>query len=708
MRARSAALALLAMVGLCAGAPPRGWVDAERLRRADAERGSWLTHGRTYDEQRYSPLSSIHRGNVGELGLAWSFSTGTLRGLEATPLIEGGVLYATGSWSVVYALDAATGALRWTYDPAVPRAKGRDACCDVVNRGVALWKGRVYLGALDGRLIALDAASGEPVWQVQTTDPDRPYTITGAPRVLKDLVVIGNGGAEFGVRGYVSAYDAASGALRWRFFTVPSGPLGPHEHPELELAASTWPDDAAYEAGLGGTVWDSMAYDAELDLLYVGVGNASVYERELRSPGGGDNLFLASILALRPDTGRLVWHYQTTPGESWDYTATQHIVLADLEIEGKRRKVLLQAPKNGFFYVLDRATGELISARNYVPVSWATHVDRASGRPVERPEASWSRDRAYVTPGPEGGHNWHPMSYSPRSGLVYVPTIRMAYLFIPDPSFRYQRGRFNTGEDWGGLQASVEGYARALRFCSPTQLLAWDPVGQREVWRVDFDTPVPGGVLSTAGDLVFQGNGGGEFTVYDALSGARLWSAPVGIGIMAAPVTYLAGGEQYVAVLAGVGGSAGIHFTSLDHRNEGRILAFKLGASVPLPPVSPVPAGRVRAPPLDATQETIARGRTLYAEHCLRCHGIDAESSGLLPDLRHASPEVHAQWLEIVLGGTLAARGMASFADVLRTDDAEAIHAYVISRALHTPGTLERIARWAGERACIPASWVAD
>ncbi len=709
MRGAALLLAALAPLALGADAPGRaGWVDDARIRRADREPGSWLAHGRTYDEQRHSPLTAIDRGNVTGLGLAWSFDTGTRRGLEATPLVEGGVLYATGSWSVVYALDAASGKPLWTYDPRVPRAKGRDACCDVVNRGVALWKGRAYLGALDGRLIALDAASGRPIWQVQTTDPEQPYTITGAPRVVKDLVIIGNGGAEFGVRGYVSAYDAASGALRWRFFTVPSGPDGPHEHPELERAARSWSRDALYEAGLGGTVWDSMAYDPELDLLYVGVGNASVYQRERRSPGGGDNLFLASILALRPETGRLVWHYQTTPGESWDYTATQHIVLADLTIEGTPRKVLMQAPKNGFFYVLDRRTGELISAEPYVPVSWATHVDPATGRPVERPESHWAERQVYVTPGPEGGHNWHPMSFDPRRGLVYIPTIRMAYPFRPDPAFRYRRGRFNTGEDWAGLQASVEGFAKALRFCSPTQLTAWDPVGRREVWRVDFDTAVPGGVLSTAAGLVFQGNGGGSFAAYDASSGARLWSAELGTGIMAPPVSYLANGEQFVAVLAGVGGSAGMHFTSLGTMNDGRILAFKLGGKAPLPVVEPRPSPRVEAPPPAARPEDLARGRSLYAEHCLRCHGIDVESSGLVPDLRHSSREVHERWLPIVLGGEYAERGMAGFADVLGPGDAEAIHAYVISRALHDPTLVERVARFVGERACVPASWLAD
>ncbi|MFP8880888.1 MAG: PQQ-dependent dehydrogenase, methanol/ethanol family, partial [Myxococcota bacterium] len=453
-----------------------GNVDAARIIAADSEPGSWLTHGRTYDEQRFSPLTAINTESVSRLGLAWSYMTGTRRGLEATPIVVDGVMYATGSWSVVYALDARTGRELWKYDPEVPKAKGRDACCDVVNRGVAVWKGRVYVGTIDGRLVALDAATGKPVWDVLTIDPNQAYTITGAPRIVKGRVIIGNGGAEFGVRGYFSAYDAATGEMLWRFFTVPANHDGPFEHPELERAAATWSRESMWASGLGGTVWDSMAYDPELDLLYVGVGNSSVYNREVRSPGGGDNLFLASILAVRPETGRLVWHYQTTPGEHWDYTAVQHMILADLEIGGRVRKVLMQAPKNGFFYVLDRATGELLSAEKYTYISWATHVDLATGRPVERPDASWSKQTAIVSPDPGGGHNWHPMAFSPRTGWVYIPARQFAFPYTPDLRFELKPRTFNTGEDWGEMTKSFEGFEDALRTCSPTNITAWDPV----------------------------------------------------------------------------------------------------------------------------------------------------------------------------------------------------------------------------------------
>ncbi len=687
-----------------------GNVDAARVAKADAEPGNWLVHGRTTGEQRFSPLDAVNRDNVASLGLAWSYETGSHRGLEATPIVVDGVLYATGTWSVVYALDAATGEELWRYDPEVPRAKGRDACCDVVNRGVAVWRGRVYVGTIDGRLIALDAKSGLPVWSTLTVDPEKPYTITGAPRIAGGRVVIGNGGAEFGVRGYFGAYDADTGELLWRFYTVPASVEGPHEHPELEAAAKTWSAQSLWKAGLGGTVWDSMAYDPALDLLYVGVGNSSVYDRAVRSPGGGDNLFLASILAVRPATGRLVWYYQTTPGEQWDYTATQHIVLADLEIGGRTRKVLLQAPKNGFFYVLDRATGELLSAEPYVPVSWASRVDLATGRPVERPEATWEDREAVVTPSIEGGHNWHPMSFSPRTGLVYIPAIESFYVYAPDPGFHYQPGRYNTGEDLAALSARFEGLEALSRIaCSPSQLVAWDPVAGRRVWTVTHREPTPAGVLSTAGGLVFQGSGG-VFSAYDDRSGDRLWSAGVGIGIMAPPVTYRAGGEQYVAVLAGIGGSHGGHFTHFDYENDGRVLAWKLGGGAAMPAVRRRPKPRVEAPRIPAAADVVARGGALYADHCMRCHGMNAKSSGLHPDLRHASREVYERWDEIVLGGTRASGGMASFADVLSPDESGAIRAYVASRAHHEPGALERAAEWIADNACLPLppGWIAD
>jgi quinohemoprotein ethanol dehydrogenase len=713
-RARRRALAALAAFAISlSGARSLRADDAARAAnasaRANGSASDWPLHGRDAGEQRASPLAQIRRENLRELGLAWSYATGSKRGLEATPIVSQGVLYATSSWSIVFALDAATGRELWRFDPEVPRAVGRDACCDAVNRGVALWQGRVYFGALDGRLFALDAATGKRLWEVQTVDRTRPYTITGAPRVVKGRVIIGNGGADFGVRGHVSAYDAATGALAWRFYTVPANKHGPFEHPELARAAETWSEDSLFESGLGGTVWDSLAYDPELDLLYVGTGNASVYDRHRRSPGGGDNLFLASILALRPDTGRLVWHYQTTPAESWDYTATQQLILADLVLGGRPRKVLMQAPKNGFFFVLDRATGELLSADAFAHVSWASGIDVATGRPIPRPEADWHAQPRMIAPGVMGAHSWHPMAFSAQTGLVYIPSIELAYRYEPDPAFRYQRGHFNTAEDLGAMSRTFEGFERAkIVTCAPTRLVAWDPVLRRKRWEVARNTAVPAGVLATAGGLVFQGGDASGLSAFDALSGEKLWNSGGALRIMAPPVSYAVGGAQYVAVLAGIGGSAGTHFTELGHANEGQLLAFALGGRAPMPdPGSRAPAV-VSAPELALDDIRVARGRELYSRHCLRCHGVGAASSGLYPDLRFASREVHERWNDIVLGGIRAGGGMASFADVIDAEGAGAIHAYVVSRALHEPTALERGAAWLAERACVPVSWITD
>ncbi|NJN50561.1 MAG: PQQ-dependent dehydrogenase, methanol/ethanol family [Gammaproteobacteria bacterium] len=696
-----ASVLCVAIVAVAAGAP----LNDARIGAATAEPGSWPSHGRTWSEQRFSTLTDINRSNVASLGLDWHFETGSKRGMEATPIVVDGVMYVTAAWSKVFALDAATGQEIWRYDPKVAGAKGRDACCDVVNRGVAVYGERVYVGALDGRLIALERKSGQPVWSVQTTDTTKPYTITGAPRVLKGMVIIGNGGAEFGVRGYFSAYDAATGALRWRFYTVPPAPALPVEHPALEAARRTWSPDSLWETGLGGTVWDSFAYDPDLDLLYAGVGNGSQYNRAQRSPGGGDNLYLASILAVRPDTGALVWHYQTTPAESWDYTATQHMVLADLTIAGRERKVLMQAPKNGFFYVLDRATGELLSARNYVPVNWASHVDLETGRPVETGAGDWSQTQKYVTPSIVGGHNWHPMAWSPSTQLMYIPTIHAVYPFKPDPDFRYDPRTMNTGEDWPGLFADLPPVQP--RFCAPTRLTAWDPVAARSLWEVDHRSGVPAGVLATAGGIVVQGTTAGELVAYDDRDGKELARIATGVGIMAPPITYALGGTQYIAVVAGIGGAQGGHAHTLSHENPGQVLAFRLGGTAAAP--SPKPLIRnaaVAETPLD--ESAVLRGRSLYATHCLRCHGAGAASSGVYPDLRFSAPGVHELWQQIVREGLFEATGMAGFDDVLTQGDVNDIHAYVIERALTSQSVVSRIANTVAQAVCVPAEWLAD
>jgi len=661
-------------------------IDGDRIVTADSEPGNWLAHGRTFDEQRFSPLTEVTDENADELGLAWYWDTGTTRGLESTPIVVDGVMFNTGSWSVVWAHDARTGELLWEYDPQVPREWGKNACCDVVNRGVAVWEGKVFVGTLDGRMVALDAGTGEPVWEVQTTDRERSYTITGAPRIVKDKVIIGNGGAEYGVRGYITAYDVDTGEQAWRFYTVPGDPSKPFEGPHLERAAATWRGAEWWKVGGGGTVWDSMAYDPELDLLYIGVGNGSPWNRYIRSPGGGDNLYLSSIVAIDPDDGAMEWFYQTTPGDTWDYTATQHMILADLTIDGAERKVIMQAPKNGFFYVLDRTDGEFISAEAYVPVNWATHIDPETGKPVENPDAHYANESREIRPAPYGGHNWHPMAYNPDAGLVYIPALDIPFSFAQDNAFRYQPGEWNTGVD----------LAETIPTSDPDEMVedlqnvkghlsAWDPVTQTEKWRVQHETSWNGGVLTTAGNLVFQGRADGTFAAYTADTGELVWEFPTHIGIIAAPVSYSVDGEQYVTVVAGWGGAFALASGVPRHRGnkltEGRIYTFKLGGDADLPEPQVAYLELPEPPDVDYTPAQVASGEKLYHTYCAVCHGPGAVSSGGgTPDLRYSSADVHDSWNAIVLQGAYTGKGMVSFDHVMNEDDSEAVQAYVISQ----------------------------
>ena len=657
-------------------------VDDTRLASADQDREDWLTNGRTYREQRHSPLRQIDEESIPRLGLAWFADMGTIRGLEATPIVVDGVLFATSSWSIVHAFDAATGEPLWTYDPQVNRAHSRYVCCDVVNRGVAFYRGKVYSGTIDGRLVAISAEDGELVWQVQTTPADQAYAVTGAPRVADGKVLIGNGGAEFGVRGYVSAYDAETGTLEWRTYTVPGDPADGHETEWLADAAETWSGDW-WQAGGGGTAWDAIVYDPDLRLVYIGVGNGSPWYSRLRSPGGGDNLFLSSILAVRVEDGSYVWHYQTTPGDNWDYTATQPLMLVDLEIEGELRPVILQAPKNGFFYVVDRATGEFISGEAFAEVTWATGID-AEGRPIENPEARDLEGGVHVAPGPNGSHNWHPMSYNPETGLVYFPVYEHSQLHAPDDDWEYDPRRINIAGNF-----RYEGPTRGEEMPMRGRLVAWDPVAQREVWRVEHPQPLSGGTLSTASGLVFQGRADGRLRAYRATDGAVLWEYENETGIAAAPVTYQVDGTQYVAVLAGWGGPEVLINGGLGEgrTGPGRLLVFALDGTAELPPpLPPLPPIETPAFDLQASDEDVARGYALYDDNCVGCHGIAAVSGGITPDLRRATAAVHGQFADIVLGGVRASLGMPPFDDTLTPEEVRMIQAYVLDRARESAG----------------------
>ncbi len=662
--------------------------SSEATRLDAAPDTQWSLHGNDVGEQRYSALKQINTGNVAQLGVSWYFDMYTRRGVEATPLMVDGTLYVTGSWSMVYALDAKTGELLWFYNPEVDRSFLAKGCCDAVNRGVAYADGKVFVGTYDGRLVALSADKGAVLWDVQTTDRNQSYTITGAPRIAGDKVVIGNGGAELGVRGYVTAYDISTGKMGWRFYTVPGNPADGFETPVMKKIAASWKGEW-WKWGGGGTVWDSMVYDPVLDLLYIGVGNGSPWNYKLRSPGGGDNLFLTSIVALRAKTGDYVWHYQTTPGESWDYTATQHMILADLEIDNKLRKVLMQAPKNGFFYVLDRTTGELISADAYSTVTWATGVDMKTGRPIETDNARVFDGKNVSLPSNAGAHNWHPMSFNPDTGLVYIPSMNIPIRFLEPSNDRDRlpgQGYWNVGFDRiGNVPPDIPNLEEVLDDTYTGRLIAWDPAKQAPRWFGELGRPTGGGVLSTAGNLVFQGNGMAQLQAMNASTGEVLWSHDTQTLAMAPPITYAIDGEQYLAVAVGFGGGAASEAGALVHGwkipNLSRVLVYKLGATTKLPAVAARDYQLEKPGPVTANTDVVERGKVIYHRHCSYCHGDGMRTGGLTPDLRYANSNVHGIWQDIVRGGVLKAAGMVAFDKFVSESDAEAIRQYVLSEA---------------------------
>jgi quinohemoprotein ethanol dehydrogenase len=634
---------------------------------------NWPAVGRTHGEQNFSPLAQINERTVGRLGLAWSYDLNSERGVEAEPLEADGVLYDIQPWNITTALDARTGRVLWTYDPKVDTRIGRFACCDIDTRGLALWQGKIILGTLDGRLIALDAKTGQPIWSVQTFDRSQPYTITGAPRVFDGKVVIGNAGADLGVRGFVTAYDADTGRQLWRFYPVPGDPSRPYEDPALQRAATTWRGEY-WKGGGGGNVWDSMVYDPKLKLLYLGTGNAAPW-----SPvGGEDRLYSASIVAVDAATGRYVWHYQETPNDQWDYDAAEPMILADLKIKGRTRQVILQAPKNGFFYVLDRKTGELLSAAAYVDVTWANGIDMKTGRPIRNPAAKVGEKPVMISPSPSGAHGFNQMSFSPVTGLAYFPVMQSYFPF--SSSNKAEGERVGADPRYAAERKQIQEYAEThLR----AWLAAWDPVRQKEIWRVAYQRNGSGGVLATAGNLVFQGTIEQTLAAYGAGDGRKVWEMPLQNVAIASPISYELDGQQYIAVNAGWGGGTAriesFRFKDL-HNGPSRLLVFRLGGTARLPAMATAADEPIVAPPLStASADEINRGAELFAKRCALCHGTQAR--GGVKDLRWLTPDLHAKFFDIVLGGTDKAKGMASFAEVLSQDEAAAIHAYLIRRA---------------------------
>lgn len=638
-----------------------------------AKAGEWVSYGRDYNEQRYSPLKQIHADNIKQLGLAWYGDLAERGGsYESTPIVADGRIFITSPWSKVYAFDIKTHKQLWKYDPKVPGQFAVKLCCGIVNRGVAVWQDKVIWGTLDGRLIAVRAANGEKIWEVQATDPDSWLSITGAPRIADGRIFIGEAGSEFHQRGYLAAYDVNNGRELWRWWVVPGNPALGFEQPELKWAAKTW-NGEWWKTGGGGAPWDAVVYDPVTDLVYVGTGNGAPWPAEIRSPGGGDNLFTESIVALEAKTGKYVWHYQTTPMDSFDYDNTMQIVVADLVINGDKKHVLMQAPKNGVFYVIEAATGKVISADLFVPsANWMTGFDK-NFRPILNPDANYGKfgDRGFnVVPSSGGAHSWHPMAFNPDTGLMYIPTNYSSFPLVAEAGAKMgnQLLSINVAKRPENPPPKLEG--------AGSYLLAWDPVARKPAWEQREGTS-RAGVLTTAGNLVFQGSGQ-NFKAYRADTGELIWSTDAQTGIVAAPASYSVDGEQYVAVVAGSSGFGASYWAP----NYARLLVFKLGGSARLPEKIAYTPRTLNPPPNFGDAAMLAKGESRYNEHCASCHGNNGRVSSLFPDLKYApalnSPEL---FRAIVIDGIWQDNGMVSFKDQLSLDDAEAIRAYVVSLA---------------------------
>jgi quinohemoprotein ethanol dehydrogenase len=652
---------------------------------ADEEHGTdWAAYGRVFTEDRFSPLAQINKKTVSRLGLAWSLDLPGFNTVTSQPLAVDGVIYFAIGLAVVHAVDAKTGALLWKYDPEVAKVAGRKMRVSWGSRGIAFWNGVVFVATTDGRLIAINAKNGKPIWNVLTTDPDDDRYITGAPRVFNGKVIIGHGGGDQGLtRGYVTTYDALTGRRLWRFYTVPGDPAQGFENKAMEMAAKTW-TGKYWKFGGGGAVWNAITYDPEFNRVYIATGNGLPWNRKIRSPSGGDNLFISSIVALEADTGAYAWHYQLNPGEAWDYDADMDMVLATIKIGGEARKVLMQAPKNGFFYLIDRQTGKLISAEKIGKVTWADHIDLASGRPVEAPNVHYETGETMVWPSSAGVHNTSAMSYSPRTGLVYVPTMEL-------PGLYNDKGINPT--DWVSSPHGPNAGVNLVNADPPinigsSALVGWSPEKQTAVWRIATPGIWNGGTIVTAGDLVFQGQPDGKLVAHAADSGQVLWAFDAYNGIVASPITYEVAGKQHVSVLVGLGGAPAM-FGSLSAQfgwqagiNVRRMLTFALDEKATLPQTSPPQmAVPLDDPELILEAAKVTRGMDLYGLTCLPCHGSGAVSGGAAPDLRASRIPMNAAAFDLIVRqGTLVSRGMPRFEE-LTDEDIEALRIYLRARA---------------------------
>lgn len=662
---RSATLGIAAL--LLAGLHSAAGVAAPRTSDLSMgmKPGNWESFGRTAGEDHYSPLTQINDASIKGLKLAWFFDLPPGNSVSGPVEVDGTLYIATG-YSIVRALDAVTGKLKWSYDPKAPEASGRKLRQGWGIRGLAYSQGRIFVATHDGRLQALEASTGHLIWSALTVDPNDVRFISGAPRAFNNRVLIGHGGADVGsIRGYVDCYDGQSGQHLWRFYTVPGNPADGFENKAMEMAAKTW-FGAWWEKGGGGTVWNSMTYDPEFNVFYLGVGNGAPWNRKVRSAGQGDNLFLASVVAVDADTGAYRWHYQENPGESWDYNASMDLELATLSIEGKPRKVLMTAPKNGFFYVIDRTNGKLVSAAPFAKVNWASSIDIASGRPVEMPNIRYENGETTMWPGPVGAHSWTPMSYNEKSGLVYLPTIELPAGYN-DTSIDPKTWKRTPGNAVDG--AVVPSFTPNLPGAATSYLQAWDPVQQHAVWRVATPSFWNGGTMTSAGNLVFQGQIDGKFNAYAADSGHLAWSYDAGAAVIAPPITYSVGDKQYVTVMSGndtSGAAFGVLFQQygIDYRTQKRrVLTFALDGTATLPPRAPsVPFKAAVDTDYQIDSDSATRGALKYAQYCAVCHGVAVVAGGHAPELRSSTiPLAQNAFKSVVHDGVLIANGMPRF-----------------------------------------------
>ena len=682
--ARQARIALA--LGLAAGIFTTGAFSATTVDGAaignEQDASNWLSYGRTYSEQRYSPLDQINEKTVAGLKADWALELPSDRTLLATPIVVDGVMYISGSYSVVRAVDAQSGKVLWTYDPKTLEVAGdRQRIFWDSNRGVAFWKGKVFVATGDGRLNAIDAKTGKEVWSTVTIDPKLPMYINGAPRVFRDKVIIGNGGTEVGAnRGYVTAYDTETGKQAWRFYIVPGNPADGFEDETQAMAAKTWTGEW-WKHGGGGNAWNGFTYDPEFNRIYIGTGNGSPWNRNIRSPGGGDNLFLCSIVALDADTGKYAWHYQTTPGETWDYNSNMDIVLADLTIAGKPVKTLLHAPKNGFFYVIDRSTGKLISAEKIGKVDWAESIDLKTGRPVERKGARYEDGQELVWPSPFGIHNWHAMSFNPNTGLTYIPVMELPGMFtdkgIDKSIWQSPNFSIDPGVEFARDDIPVNAGTGALR--------AWDPVAQKLRWEVKLPGVWNPGTLTTGGNLVIQGRTDGKLVAYRATDGESLWQFDTGLGISAPPITYTVNGKQHIALLVGWGGAGPAVGGSLQAQHgwayraqPRRLISFSLEGTADLPKLPPPSFAKPLKQEDFKVDEMLAQqGHVLWAKHCVLCHGAGAVSGGYAPDLRASTiPLYDAALQDVVVKGSRQTAGMPRFHE-FSAGDLKALQHYI-------------------------------